>query len=201
MGEWKAIIAKNIIELRKNAGLTQAELAQTLNYSDKAISKWERGESVPDVGVLKAIADLFGVTVDYLLQAEHAPSEEPSTQAGEEQRGTKAVNRLVVVLLAVALVWLLATILFVVLKLYPAQFELLWSIYLYAVPVSCVVMLVFNSIWGQARLNYVIVSLLVWSTICSVYVSLLSHDLKLIFLIGIPAQIIIVLWSCLKKRR
>ena len=201
MGEMKTIIAKNIIELRKGAALTQAELAEKLNYSDKAVSKWERGESVPDVGVLKTIADIFGVTVDYLLQEEHLGEETPAAiiNENEGQRPVKKVNRLVVVLLAVALVWLVATIVFVVLKLYPAQFDLLWSVYVYAVPVSCVVMLVFNSIWGHPRLNYIIVSFLVWSTICSIYICLLSHDLKLIFLIGIPAQIMIVLWSCLKK--
>ena len=61
MEELREIIAKNISDLRKKSGLTQIELAEKLNYSDKAVSKWERGDSVPDVGVLKQIADLFGV--------------------------------------------------------------------------------------------------------------------------------------------
>ena len=67
MSDIKAIIAKNITALRQNHKMTQIELAEKLNYSDKAVSKWERGESVPDISVLKQIADLFGVTVDYLL--------------------------------------------------------------------------------------------------------------------------------------
>ena len=62
MNELKNIIASNITYLRKQKKLTQAELAQELNYSDKAVSKWERGESVPDIETLKNIAEMFEVT-------------------------------------------------------------------------------------------------------------------------------------------
>ena len=68
MENLRLIIARNITELRREAGLTQLELAEKLNYSDKAVSKWERAESVPDIAVLKAVADLFGVTVDELIR-------------------------------------------------------------------------------------------------------------------------------------
>ena len=64
--------------MRTSAGLTQAEVASKLSYSDKAVSKWERAESIPDIAVLKAIADMYGVTVDYLLAA-HGAEEEPPT--------------------------------------------------------------------------------------------------------------------------
>ena len=75
MSDLKKIIANNISELRRAFPLTQAELAEKLNYSDKAVSKWERGESMPDIEVLKQIADLFGVSVDYLLSETHDKSE------------------------------------------------------------------------------------------------------------------------------
>ena len=68
----KRVIADNIALLRKGSGMTQIELAEKLNYSDKAISKWERGESVPDISVLKQIADMYGVTVDYLITPGHS---------------------------------------------------------------------------------------------------------------------------------
>ena len=53
--------------MRKKNNWTQAKLADKLNYSDKAISKWERAEAVPDIETLHALAELFGVTVDYFL--------------------------------------------------------------------------------------------------------------------------------------
>ena len=105
MEDLKPTIAKNIIELRKSMNLTQAELAQRMNYSDKAVSKWERAESVPDIAVLKEMADMFGVTVDYLLKPEHPKdAESPSSYTLH--------NRLIITLLSVTLVFLIATLLF-----------------------------------------------------------------------------------------
>ena len=77
MTDIKQIIAKNISALRQDKELTQIELAEKLNYSDKAVSKWERGESLPDIGVLTQIADLFEVPLDYLVRREHNTSFSP----------------------------------------------------------------------------------------------------------------------------
>ena len=59
MKDLKLVIAKNIAKLRVDSNMTQNELAQKLNYSDKAVSKWERGESLPDISVLVQIAEIF----------------------------------------------------------------------------------------------------------------------------------------------
>ena len=92
--ELKQVIADNVSSLRRDAGMTQAELAEKLNYTDKAVSKWERGESCPDITVLKTIAELFGVTVDYLITREHivevgnaplAELEEPDKEKESEE--------------------------------------------------------------------------------------------------------------------
>ena len=65
--EFKQIVARNITMFRKANGLTQLELAEKLNYSDKAISKWERGESLPDVYMLQVIANMFGISLNDLV--------------------------------------------------------------------------------------------------------------------------------------
>ena len=68
----KKQIGINIASYRKRNGLTQAGLAERLNYSDKAVSKWERGESVPDVLTLSQMAELFDYT--YVIDLyEYAP--------------------------------------------------------------------------------------------------------------------------------
>jgi len=194
MQKLNQIIAKNITNLRKSMQLTQAELAEKLNYSDKAISKWERAESIPDISILKRIADLFGVTVDYLLEEEHAENEKkPNIISAQEKK-----NKLIVSLLATALVWLIATMVFVYLGLYMKDIHNLWIIYVYALPVTFVVLLIFNSIWGKKRRNFAIISLLVWSVLLSVYLALFSYNIWLIFVIGIPTQVIIGLWSGIK---
>lgn len=196
MEDIKKIISKNIQTLRKDASMTQSELAERLNYSDKAVSKWERGESVPDVVVLKQIADLFGVTVDYLIEAEH-----DLTSMSLATKKIIRKNRLIISLLATAMVWLLATIAFVVLGLVMHTVSRVWTAYLVAVPVSCIVLLVFNSIWGRTKLNFVIISVLIWSVLATLYIILSIKELWLIFVLGIPAQIIVLLWSNLDLKR
>lgn len=192
MEDLKHIIAHNLSELRRSASMTQIDLAERLHYSDKAVSKWERGESIPDVGVLKEIADLFGVTVDYLLTEEHtAPRED--VPAGRQHR------RAVVTLLSVALVWLIATVVFVILGMVLPGLRGEWLAFVYAVPVSAIVLLVFNSLWGRRRRNYGIVSVLMWGLLLSAFLTYPRGMMWMIFLLGIPAQIIIWLWSRLGK--
>ncbi|MBQ8746254.1 MAG: helix-turn-helix transcriptional regulator [Clostridia bacterium] len=189
MDDLKEIIAKNIADLRRDQHLTQAELAAKLNYSDKAVSKWERGESVPDIGVLKEIADTFSVTVDYLITADHT---DKSAHALPPK--TLRIHR-TVTLLSVALVWLLATILFVCAGIFLSDLQGAWLLFIYAVPVTCIVLLVFNSLWGRRRRNYLIISALVWSLLLALFLSIAHPMIWMLFLLGIPAQLIILLWS------
>mgnify|MGYP003308780749 CR=1 FL=1 len=197
MLDLRDIIAKNICELRTRAGLTQAGLAERLNYSDKAVSKWERAESIPDVFVLKEIAELFGVNVDYLLSSEHTPECAPLISGAIKR------NRFIVSALAAMLVWLIATYAFIQMNISAPNSALpAWMTFIYALPISSVVVLVFNSVWGRKRLNYLIISILVWTLILSVYLTALSlgaGNFWMIFFLGIPAEIIIILWSGLSK--
>lgn len=198
MEDLKPVIAKNITELRKAKNLTQAELAGLLNYSDKAVSKWERGESVPDVAILKELAGIFGVTMDYLLEKEHPkPPPSPAPEAHAQR------NRRVITLMSVTLVFLLATLLFVVLGIVFGSLHQLWLLYVYAVPIASIVALVFNSLWGKRRslTNCLIVSLLVWSLLGALYLTFIPLNLWLLFVLGIPAQVLILLWSRLKFRK
>ncbi len=198
--ELKPIIAANIVCLRKKNGLTQQDLANKLNYTDKAISKWERGESIPDVIVLKQIADMFGVTVDYLLCSEHKepPAEEPADTRAQQNHRTRGF----VTGMSVLLVWLAAVILFIVFDTAAVNVLSHWFVFACAVPASFILWLVLNTIWFNRRRNYLIISLLMWSLLILVFVSvklLADHNLWLIFLLGLPGQAIIVMWSRLKQ--
>ena len=193
MSDIKTAFAENLQTLRKEAHITQSELAEKLNYSDKAISKWERAEAIPDVMTVKEIADTFGVTVDWLLESEHKTVR---TAARREQK-----NRLIISLLATVLVWLIATVVFVCLEPSGVAGGRGWMIFVYAVPLSCIVLLVFNSIWGKVKYNFYLITGLVWSALASLYLSFFTFALSnvwLVFIIGIPGQIIIILWSRLK---
>lgn len=194
MTDYKRIIANNITELRKAVPYTQAELAQKLNYSDKAVSKWERGESIPDVVVLKQIADLFGVTVDYLLEEVH-----PLKSTMQNMPRQLKKNRALITGLACMLVFLIATVGFVILSL-TTQITRLWLLYIYAIPICAVLLIVFNSVWGKKKRNFFFISLLMWGLLLSVYLTIGIYSNWLIFVMGIPGQVIIVMWSGIKAR-
>ena len=72
----KEIIAGNLASLRKASKLTQQQLAEKLNYSDKAVSRWENAETLPDIETLCRICDIYGVKFEYLLQKEQ-PKKNP----------------------------------------------------------------------------------------------------------------------------
>ncbi len=190
MNDIKHVIASNIASLRRNARMTQAELAERLNYSDKAVSKWERGDSVPDVFILKQIADLFDVTVDYLLEEEHtsaAPNEPPLQK--------RNMNHMIIPALSVALLWLIAIALSVILWVVLPSFKSYWLIFIAAIPATAIVSLVFSCIWGKKIHRVISVTVLIWGTLLTIYLSLLQYNLWLLFIIGIPGQIIVFLWS------
>ncbi len=197
MTDIKAVIAKNITELRVSRGMTQLELAEHLHYSDKAVSKWERGESVPEISTLKAVADLFGVTLDYLVQADHTAANADTVPEAKRKKR----NRAVITAMSVILVWFIALFSFVVIDIVPVEVETHWLSFLYAFAVSLLVWLVFNSVWFNRRFNYVIISLFVWSLLACVHVTcfVAGESVWQLYLLGIPAQLVIILWSRLRS--
>ena len=197
MEDIKLVIAENISSLRRVHGMTQAELAERINYSDKAVSKWERGESVPDISVLKEIADIFNVSVDYLITSDH--TEEAVKPAVNDRR--RLINRVSVTSISVILVWLVATLSFVVVDIVAPSLGAHWLAFVYAVPTSMIVWLVFNSIWFNRRRNFLIISLLMWTSLAALTMTLmpLTIDIWKILVLGVPGQAIILLWSRLRR--
>ena len=192
MKELKDIIAENLINLRKANKLTQLELAEKLNYSDKAISKWERGESLPDIVILKQLADMYGVGVDYILN-EHSED----TISKYRMPKPELNNKLIITLLACLSVWLLATILYINFKI---VFDVhYWLIWIWALPVTSVVLIVFSAIWGKKWMIIASVSLLIWTLILGTYLQLLSYNIWTLFLLGAPAQLATSLCGKIKR--
>lgn len=196
----KARIGANIAYYRKQAGLTQAGLGEKMNYSDKAVSKWERGESIPDVLTLMQLASLFEITVDALLGDVNALPENPSTleramnQVSEKALKRKA-NKNIILALTTTLVWFVALLAFVVLSTLGIPYS--WLAFFYAVPVNAIVLLSLRSAWHDFRWNKALISAIVWGSLASIYASIrafLGFNAWKIFLLGIPGQIAIFLW-------
>ena len=198
----KLQIGKNIAAYRKNLGLTQAGLAEKLNYSDKAVSKWERGESIPDVLTMMQLASQFGITVNDLLSD---PNELPGnpctleaamTQVSEKALKRKA-NKTVILALSSTLVWFVALFAFVMLSTFDFLEKYSCLLFFYAIPANCIVLLSLRSVWRDFRWNKVLITGIVWGSLLSIHVTLqviIHYNFWKIYLLGIPGQIAIFLW-------
>ena len=193
-------IASNLAYYRKAAGLTQAELAQKINYSDKSVSKWESGGGVPDVYILMQLATLYGVSLDTLVGKE--PQVVVPAQTKKREKGMQAL----IMLLSSGLVWLVATVCFVGMSIGDAG-EYAWLSFLYATVANFIVLLVYCSIWKYRKLHLVSVSALTWTAILCVYITLIyvfahyqiDRTLWPIFLLGIPLQVLEVHWAVFRS--
>ncbi len=186
------IIGNNLIKLRKQKKLTQLEFANQIKYSDKSISKWETGEAIPNVEVLQSIAEFYNVTLNDLINEELVVENVCVQQE-------KKYNKVIITLLAISVVWLLATFTFIYAKI--ISNANCWLVFIYAIPLSCIVALIFNSLWGNTKLNYVIVSIFTWTLLTVIYLQFIEYNLFVIYFLGIPIQIAIILWSQLKRKK
>ena len=188
--ELKTQIGNNIAACRKRFGLTQAELAEKLNYSDKAVSKWERGDSLPDVMTLMLLAQQLGVTVNDLV-GEVPPGPAVQNEAVQE----KKVDKHVIQALVSLLVWAIALIAYVALSSFGIPKS--WLGFVYAIPVNAIVLLSLRSAWRQYRLNLLLVSLIVWGTLASAYMTFLvfaQFNFWKLVLLGLIGQAAVCLW-------
>lgn len=200
MDKLRRRIGANISLYRKKAGMTQAGLAEKLNYSDKAVSKWERGESVPDVVTLVQLSDQFQVTVNDLLQDPNALPGNPTnlekamTQVSEKALKRKA-DKNVILSLSSTLVWFVGLLIFVVLSSFDIPNS--WVAFFYAIPINAIVLLSLRSAWRDFRWNRALISLIVWGTLISLHVSLqvfFHFNMWKMFLLGIPGELATSLW-------
>jgi transcriptional regulator with XRE-family HTH domain len=191
MSEINEIFAKNLVKLRKDRQITQLELAEALNYSDRNISKWENGLSLPPVDTLVDIAHYFGVTTDYLL-TEH-PEEDPKLRKATSKSHK---THLIILGLSVLFVYLIMTVLFLFVSDNRGKS---WLFFVYGVPVASIIAIVFIALWFKKKpWLFIAISVLIWSLITSVYLSFLilgGQNYYLLFLIGIPLQIAVLISS------
>lgn len=191
MEDLKYITASNIIHLRQKNDMTQAQLGEKLGYSDKSVSKWERAEAIPDAYVLKKMSELFGVTVDYLLD-EH---EEWEPVAEQPQR---SYSRSAILWLSVVSIWTTALLIFIIGWILEKN---LWLTFVFALPVTLVTLLVLNSVWKKGKRNFYIVATLVASIIVLIYLSFFDKNWWQLFLLLVPAELIVFIAFKIKKSK
>ncbi len=190
MDDLKRVVANNLIHLRQKSGMTQAELGEKLNYSDKTVSKWERAESLPDAYVLKQIGEIFDVSVDLLL----SPREEHEKESKKEEHSYSSNMIMLVTFFGI---WTVALFVFVILWIYGIMMP---GLFIVAVPVSLVALLIMRSIWNQGRHNYWIVSAIVLSLFFLAYACFWKYRPWQILLLIPPAELLVYFSFRIKRR-
>lgn len=188
-------IRKNLIRLRKTKKLTQMDLADNIGYSDKTVSKWETGESVPNVETLCKLAEFYEISLDMLVRG----TDEDFAARSESVKKSR-YNKLIITLLAISVVWILAVSMYIYVMIFSGENH--WILFVAPVPISAIIALVFNSIWGNRRLNYAVITVLLWSMLATIHLTILCyspHNIYLIYVLGVPLQIAIILWSGLRR--
>lgn len=196
----KNILGKNIASYRKRNGLTQAGMAEKLNYSDKAVSKWERGESMPDVLTLVQIAELFETGVNDLLMDPNRLPEQTGPVVGKMEKAVektlkRKADKLSILSLSSLLVWFVALLCFVIIS--SLGIAKSWIAFVYAIPANAVVLLSLRSAWHDFRWNKTLISVIIWGVLLSLYISLLifaGYNIWKLFLLGIPGQLAVYFW-------
>lgn len=184
--------AKNLTLYRKALGLTQIELAEKLNYSDKSISKWERGDGLPDLAVTAQLAEIFGLTVNDLI------AEKP------RRRLMTTRNKIIITMLSMGIAWLVATVLFFLCEIFFSDIKLWWLFYIYAIPISAIVGIVFSCIWWKKIHIFASISTLIWSVALCVMltgsVAATVPKISLIFIVAAVVQVLTILWFLIKRQ-
>lgn len=180
----RQLIAENIAYYRHQNGDTQADLAEKLNYSDKSVSKWERGDGTPDIFILCRIADLYGITAQDLLRTKKVPKSH--------------TRHVLITLLAIGLVWLTMTVLFCASKISGVLSDWAWLLFIYAIPASGIVWEVFSTMWWSHLLQALSGSLIIWGVGLSLVLSIRLDSVFLLLAICGVLQVLLILFYILK---
>lgn len=189
----KTIVKENLVALRKSNKLTQLELSQKIGYSDKAISRWETGETTPDVETLNVLAQLYNVPISYFFEEKH---QEMVVNTKQEEK-IKA-NKLAISLLCIVSVWFVAIIVFDILNKVVGSVP--WMSFIWAIPISFLLAIIFSSLWGKRIWTFIFASCFAWTMILAIYLQFMSMSSFVIFIAGVPIQIVIILSYFLKKK-
>lgn len=195
MEDLKDVVAKNLTELRQRAHFTQLELAEKINYTDKAVSKWERGEALPDLRVLVKIAEIYNVTIDDLVTPHVGKRIKPKMNI--------TTKRILISLLTTGLVWFIATVIFMIFFFIPATDGYAYLVFVCAPFVSSIPLTVFSAKWGNWITNTLAYSLMVWSAsaIFHVFVVTFTEFDKIVFVYAVAGvfELLIIFWFILRR--
>ncbi len=191
MDELKDTIAKNLVQLRTQSHLTQLQLAKLINYSDKAVSKWERGEAIPDMRVLIKLSEIYGVTIDDIVKTKGV---EKAVQPKKRISGLRAF----IVAMAAVLVWFIATGVFMIFYFITPTADYAWLVFVVAPLPTAIVFTVFAALWGNRLAQALASSTLIWACALILHIFVITFTsfdkMYYVYVVAGVFELLVILW-------
>lgn len=191
MDELKDTIAKNLVQLRTQSHLTQLQLAKLINYSDKAVSKWERGEAIPDMRVLIKLSEIYGVSIDDIVKAKGV---EKAVQPKKRISGLRAF----IVAMAAVLVWFIATGVFMIFYFITPTADYAWLVFVVAPLPTAIVFTVFAALWGNRLAQALASSTLIWACALILHIFVITFTsfdkMYYVYVVAGVLELLVILW-------
>ena len=189
MENLRNIVPANIVHLRKQKNMTQIDLAKLVNYSDKAISRWEKGEVLPDLETLQSLARIFDVPLTYLLE-EHSDNDSIRIHKPNPKE-------ILFQVLIVCALWTILTVFVVYADIFYEQNY--WQAFLWGIPITCLIVIYCNRKYKSKVISFIATTILNWSILTCAYIHFMALNPWLIFLVGLPVQASIFVLYFLRK--
>lgn len=195
MEELEQIVSENLIALRKSKHLTQQELATELGYSDKLISKWELGKSIPSVDKLILLANFYNVSLDQIVKKDGCKK-----SIKQKYKDANMTNKVVIMAMAGTFILFVAVAVFInsIFSGGPAT----WIAFIYMIPAIGLVDGILDfRFYGKNVALWILLSIAVWGILFAVAIHFfyyMDQNIFYILLVGIPLQIALVLFGQFK---
>ncbi len=190
MNDIRDIVSKNLIKLRKQNNLTQVDLSNKINYSDNAISRWEKGEVLPSLETLQTLSLIYNVPLTYFIE-EHEDEQTKLYNSKKRSLSFAIMSSAILSVLSIC------ALLFLLLHNYTGNYY--YNCFVWAAPIIAFIVKRTIKICYKDKLSLLTSSICSWTTITAVYFQWFSLNIWPIFLIGMPVQITLILVDASKR--
>lgn len=190
MNDIRQTVSQNLIKIRKQNNLTQAELSNKINYSDNAISRWEKGEVLPSLETLQTLSLIYNVPLAFFIE-EHEDSETKIYNSKKRSLSFAIMSSAILSVLSIC------ALIFLLLHNYTGKFY--YNCFVWGAPVIAFIVRQTIKVCYKDKLFLLTSSIFSWSLLFAIYFQWFSLNIWPIFLIGMPVQITLILIDASKR--
>jgi len=191
MENLREIIATNIINLRKAKNWTQVELARRINFSDKAVSRWEKGEVMPDIETIQRLSEVFDVPMTAIIEKQKNQQQETKTKPTKQEVLSQ--------IFLVCEIWTILSVAYAYLNI--SSGLNVWKIFLWGVPATVLLLYIVNLRHKHNVSSFVYGTIFIWTFTACLFIQMIHLHAWFFFILGIPIQGMLVVRYLVKHEQ